>query len=354
MVKDFYSKKKIFIPGHTGFKGSWLCRLLLELGADVYGYSLQPTPEQQLYDLSGIKNNITSYYGDIRDFDYLMDCVKQSEPDIIFHLAAQPLVLESYGNPIYTYSTNVMGTVNILEAARKCSNLLSVINVTTDKVYYNRETKDGYVEDDILNGYDPYSNSKSCSELVTSSYRNSFFSKTDIAVSTCRAGNVIGGGDFSKNRIIPDCYRAVSSGQNIVLRNPNSVRPYQHVLDPLYAYLLTAQKQCLSKEKYEGSYNIGPDKDSNITTGKLADLFCTAWGNGAGWISEQNNITAHEANLLYLNCDKAKKHLGWSAVWDIKETVEKTVDWYLCYHNGDNVELCIQKQINEFIKEALV
>ncbi len=353
MNNSFYKNKKVFITGHTGFKGTWLCKMLLELGADVYGYSLRATDEQKLFGLSGIEDRITSFYGDVRDGEKLQACVASVSPDIMIHLAAQPLVRASYEDPVNTYSTNVMGTVNFLEAARKCNSVRSVVNVTTDKVYLNRETHNGYKEDDELNGYDPYSNSKSCSELVTSSYKNSFFKDTEIAVSTCRAGNVIGGGDFADNRIIPDCYRAASAGQPIILRNPNSVRPYQHVLDPLYAYLLVAEKQYNDRAAFEGFYNIGPRNEDNITTGELAEMFCKAWGGNASWTSQQELNAVHEAGLLYLNCEKAYSTFGWSPVWGIDKTVEKTVEWYLCYHRGGDVRSCMENQISEFMSEAL-
>lgn len=351
MNKDFYKNKKVFITGHTGFKGTWLSRILVYLGADVYGYSLAPQPEQRLYELSGVKSHITSLYGDIRDLDKLRSFMTKIDPDIVLHLAAQPLVKQSYADPVNTYSINIMGTINVLEASRSCSNIRSIINVTTDKVYYNREITDGYKEDDTLNGYDPYSNSKSCSELVTSSYKNSFFKDTNIAVSTCRAGNVIGGGDFSENRIIPDCFRAAASGKPIVLRNPDSVRPYQHVLDPLFAYLLIAQKQYEDKTYYEDSYNIGPDKTDNTTTGELAELFCSEWGNGLSWIHQKEANAAHESKYLYLNCDKAKNILGWSPVWHIDTAIRKTVEWYLCFHQGGDVISCMKEQIDDFISD---
>ncbi len=354
MNNEFFKNKNVFITGHTGFKGTWLCRLLLNLGANVYGYSLEASDSREFFRLSKVCSHITNYFGDIRNFDCLASCIKSADPDIIIHLAAQPLVKESYADPVNTYSTNVMGTVNILEAARMCSHLRSIVNVTTDKVYLNRETHYGYKEDDILNGFDPYSNSKSCSELVTSSYRNSFFSETSVAVSSCRAGNVIGGGDFADNRIIPDCYRAVSSGQPVILRNPNSIRPYQHVLEPLFAYLMIAEKQFLDKNTFEGAYNIGPGLDDNITTGGLADLFCREWENEASWIYQEDIHAVHEAKLLYLNCEKIHSTIGWSPIWNIKKTVEKTVEWYKCLYNNGNVVKCMEQQISEYLLEAMI
>ena len=238
----FYKNKRVFITGHTGFKGSWLCKILKKAGADITGYSLRPETEQSLYNIAKIETGINSVYGDIRDFEALINAFEKAEPEIVFHLAAQPIVIEGYNNPAYTYETNVMGTVNILECIRKSKSVKSFVNVTTDKVYHNKEWEWGYRENEELNGYDPYSNSKSCSELITQTYQRSFFNTESldkkVAISTVRAGNVIGGGDFSDNRIIPDCVRAAKSNKEIVVRNPYSIRPYQHVLDPLFTYLM--------------------------------------------------------------------------------------------------------------------
>lgn len=268
-----------------------------------------------------------SVIGDIRDLAHLSQTMQQYRPEIVIHMAAQPIVRESYVNPAYTYETNVMGTVNFLEAVRQCDSVKSVVNVTTDKVYLNHEWEWGYREIDALDGYDPYSNSKSCSELVTSSYKKSFFQNRDIAISTCRAGNVIGGGDFAKDRIIPDCVRAMEKGEDIVVRNPYSTRPYQHVLEPVCTYLKLAEKQYYDREKYEGCYNIGPDDCDCVNTGVLTDLFCQFWGNSAQWINQSEANAPHEANFLKLDCAKIKKTLGWQARWHIADAVEKTVEW---------------------------
>lgn len=352
MNRSFYKNKKIFITGSTGFKGTWLCKALLMFGADVYGYSLEPTEEQKLFDLSGIKKEMKHYFGDIRDLEFLKASVMEANPEVVIHLAAQPLVRKSYLEPVNTYSTNVMGTVNLLEACRACNNLRSVINVTTDKVYYNKESTEGYEEEDILNGYDPYSNSKSCSELVTDSYKKSFFRDKDVAISTCRAGNVIGGGDFATDRIIPDCYRAASKSEKIIIRNPDSVRPYQHVLEPVLAYLLLAQKQFIEKGKYEGAYNIGPNEDNYAKTSALVELFCKEWKGGADWkvVSEQNAV--HEANLLYLNCNKIKNILQWKPAWNIEKTINKTVEWYQVYHKKGDIKRCMEKQIQDYLEDS--
>lgn len=330
-----------------------MCKTLLMLGADVTGFALEPEKSQLLYNLLKIEKNIKSIDGDIRNLELLEQELCKCNPDIIIHMAAQPLVRESYQNPVATYSVNVMGTVHLLEAARRCKNVRSIINVTTDKVYLNKEEKRSFVEEDQLNGYDPYSNSKSCSELVTSAYKNSFYNDMDVAISTCRAGNVIGGGDFAKDRIIPDCYRAVTQNKRIIVRNPNSVRPYQHVMEPIYAYLLLAKMQ-FENSNYQGAYNIGPAKDNNVNTGNLVSLFCKEWGNGAAWDSLEEKNAVHEASLLYLDCRKANHILNWIPVWNIESTIEKTVVWYKEYERHGEVDKCTERQIEEFLKEERV
>mgnify|MGYP002471753044 CR=1 FL=1 len=328
-----------------------MCKLLLELGAEVCGYALKPEKGETLFKLSGIEGKIKSIYGDIRDLDFFMGSVKDFRPDIMIHMAAQPIVRESYKNPVDTYGTNVMGTVNMLEAVRRCSSIRSVVNVTTDKVYQNNEQEIGYCEDDVLNGYDPYSNSKSCSELVTSSYSNSFLRDLGIGVSTCRAGNVLGGGDFAVDRIIPDCYAAVSSGKKIVVRNPDSVRPYQHVLDPVCAYLMVAHRQ-YEDLSFAGAYNIGPDGKDNIKTGSLVEMFCRHWGNGSDWTVQREKDAPHEAKYLYLNCEKAKRILGWKPIWGIEDTIAYTVQWYQRFYAGDDMPKCMEAQIGDFMKSG--
>ena len=276
---DFYRGKKVLVTGHTGFKGTWLCRLLLGAGAEVTGYSLEPPTDPALFSLAGMDRQMDSVTGDVRDLEKLKALFHRTKPEIVLHLAAQPIVRESYRDPVYTYETNVMGTVNILECIRLTDSVKSFLNVTTDKVYHNREWEWGYRETDPLDGFDPYSNSKSCSELVTHSYRNSFFADGRTAISTARAGNVIGGGDFAADRIIPDCIRAALEKKPVPVRNPHSTRPFQHVLEPLYAYLMIAAAQ-YEDGRFAGYYNVGPGDEDCVTTGELVDLFCRAWGEG--------------------------------------------------------------------------
>lgn len=347
-LKSFYKDKKVLITGHTGFKGTWLTRILMTFGADVVGYSLEPPTRPSLFEQTGTGNHIRSVVGDIRDREKLTDIMQKTQPDIVMHLAAQPIVRTSYKEPALTYETNVMGTVNVLETIRLVKSIKSVVNVTTDKVYLNRERTAGYREDEELCGYDPYSNSKSCSELVTYSYRNSFFADKDApAISTARSGNVIGGGDYATDRIIPDCIRAVEQRRQIILRNPQSTRPYQHVLECLSGYLLLAQKQYLDK-KLAGAYNFGPDDESCVTTGELASLFCEVWGDNANWIMEQDNNAPHEATFLKLDNTKAKTKLGWFPRWEIQTAVGKTVEWEKDIQKGIPVAEVTDEQIKEF------
>ena len=282
---NFYKGKKVLVTGHTGFKGSWMCKVLTNMGAEVAGYSLNPPTNPSLFEIAEIEKDIKSYIGDIRDLKKLKAVFDEFQPEIVLHLAAQPIVRDSYKDPVYTYETNVMGTVNILECVRNSESVKSFLNVTTDKVYENKEWCWGYRENEPLDGYDPYSNSKSCSELVTHSYKNSFFKDSDIAISTARAGNVIGGGDFANDRIVPDCIRAAEKKEDIIVRNPHSTRPYQHVLEPVYAYLMIAAKQ-YEDGKYAGYYNVGPDDVDCFTTGNLVDLFISKWGEGMKWIDQ--------------------------------------------------------------------
>lgn len=347
MNLSFFKNKKILVTGHTGFKGSWLCEVLIEAGAEVTGYALAPNTAPDLFTLSGIEKQMNSVIGDIRDLENLKSLFQQIRPEFVLHLAAQPIVRESYQNPVYTYETNVMGTVNIMECIRTSDSVRSFLNVTTDKVYGNKEWIWGYREDEQLDGFDPYSNSKSCSELVTASYRRSFFEDNHVAISTARAGNVIGGGDFSQDRIIPDCVRAAIRNQEIVIRNPHSVRPYQHVLEPIFAYLLILKTQ-YEQVQLSDCYNVGPDECDCITTGELVDIFCDKWGAGACYINRCED-GPHEANFLKLDCSKLKSALGWRARWNVETAVEKTVEWSRTYLQREDISACMRKQILDFI-----
>ena len=347
-IMKFYKGKKVLVTGHTGFKGAWLSKILLEAGAEVIGYSLEPNTEPSLFKILDLEKKLNSIIGDIADLEKLKKVFEEYKPEIVFHLAAQPIVLDSYKEPVYTYMTNVMGTVNLLECVRETKSGKSVINVTTDKVYENMEWEWGYRENERLNGYDPYSNSKSCSELVTHSYKVSFFNDTKVAVSTARAGNVIGGGDFANFRIIPDCVRAMKNNEIIEIRNPNSTRPYQHVLEPLFAYLLIAKMQ-YEDFGYSSSYNIGPSEEDCVTTEELVKIFCEKWSDGANW-KVINFDAPHEANFLKLDCSKMKKVFKWENKWNIERAIEETVKWSKAYFNKDDMNKIVEKQIKDFVE----
>ncbi len=343
----FYKGKRVLLTGHTGFKGSWMSVMLVNAGADVIGYSSCSKTETRLFNLCGVEKQITHIKGDVRDLGHLLAVFKEYKPEIVIHMAAQPIVRESYKNPVDTYSTNVMGTVNICEAVRQTESVKSFLNVTTDKVYENKEWAWGYRENEPLDGYDPYSNSKSCSELVTHSYKNSFFLDGRVAVSTARAGNVIGGGDFANDRIIPDCVRAAVKGEDIIVRNPYSTRPYQHVLEPVYAYLMIAVMQYQDRE-YAGWYNVGPDDRDCFQTGALVDLFVSHWGDGLKWVNKYDG-GPHEANFLKLDCSKLKSTFGWKPRWNLDTAVEKTVEWSKCWLSDGNIRECMDREINVFL-----
>lgn len=352
MKLDFYKGKKVLITGHTGFKGTWLTRMLVNAGADVCGYSRCSGKNPSLFEIAGVKDKIKHVKGDVRDLEHLKKVFDEFQPEIVLHLAAQPLVRDSYQDPVYTYETNVMGTINICECVRLSKSVKSFLNVTTDKVYKNNEWEWGYRENEPLDGYDPYSNSKSCSELVTHSYINSFFNELGIAVSTARAGNVVGGGDFANDRIIPDCVRAVKDGRVIGVRNPYSTRPYQHVLEPLVMYLTIAQKQYEDK-KYAGFYNVGPDDCDCVTTGNLVDLFCKYWGNGAKWENQAEENAPHEANFLKLDCSKVKSVFGWQPRWHIEECMDMVCRFSKVWLSGEDVTDEMDKEINEFLEDRV-
>lgn len=354
MDLSFYNGKSVLVTGHTGFKGSWMCEVLLREGARLTGFSNGIPTTPGLFEVLGLEQRMHSVMGDVRDLHALMEVFAQVQPEIVIHMAAQPIVRESYKDPVGTYETNVMGTVNILECVRQNPCVKSFVNVTTDKVYLNKEWAWGYRENEELNGYDPYSNSKSCSELVTSSYINSFFKDSDreLAVSTCRAGNVIGGGDFAVDRIIPDCIRAAEQKRDIVVRNPFSTRPYQHVLEPVVAYLMIAKEQYLNK-KLAGCYNVGPNETDCWTTGELVTLFCSEWNRQSKeeirWVNQFDG-GPHEASFLKLDCTKLKATFDWKPRWSVEDAMQKIVQWTLAYREGDSMQETTREQIAEYLE----
>lgn len=353
--KQFWNKKRVLITGHSGFKGSWLCLLLHKLGSDVYGYALEPPTKPSLFEEAGIAQLVNSYIGDIRDYNKLLNTIQLVKPEVIIHMAAQPLVRESYKNPVDTYSTNVMGTVNLLEAIRHTPGVKSLVNVTTDKCYENREWRWSYRENEPMGGFDPYSSSKGCSELVTSAYRNSFFNAKDyqnhgVAIATARAGNVIGGGDWAEDRLIPDFIRAISAGEEVKIRSPYAIRPWQHVLEPLSGYLMLAEKLYTRGPEFEGAWNFGPDDRDAKNVEWIAKRFCDLWGNGASF-SIDKNPQPHEANYLKLDCSKAKEELEWTPKWDIEKALESIVEWYQVWRSKKNVRSISEQQIHEYFKD---
>lgn len=362
-ILKFYKGKRVLITGNTGFKGSWLTYIMLSTGAKVTGYALKPHTEPSLFNIlsMGADSNLTQFYSDVRDLNTIRRVFNETAPEIVFHLAAQPIVRESYRNPVDTYSTNVMGTVNICECIRLSKSVVSFLNVTTDKVYKNNEWEWGYRENDELNGYDPYSNSKSCSELVTQSYKESFFRDCGVAISTARAGNVIGGGDFSEDRIIPDCVRALSmASQNsrrkstVVVRNPYSIRPYEHVLEPLFAYMMIVASQ-YEDIKWSGYYNVGPDDCDCVNTGDLVTIFSEKWNLAANtlprlsWDSREEKNAPHEANFLKLDCSKLKATFGWQPRWHIDEAIDNTAAWTKTWLKGGDVKTEMDREIEMYI-----
>jgi len=344
LMNEFYRGRRVLVTGHTGFKGAWLCEVLKFLGAQVIGYGLEPPTEPSLYDLADVGRNMISVTGDVRDYDHLQKVFDENSPEIVIHMAAQSIVREGYRNPVETYSVNVMGTVNVLECVRTSYTVRSVVNVTTDKVYWNKEWDWGYRENDVLDGFDPYSNSKSCSELVTASYKRSFLEKRGCSVSTARAGNVIGGGDFARDRIIPDCVRYAAEGEKIVVRNPHSIRPYQYVLDPLFAYLLIAMKQ-FDDKRYQNSYNIGPNEEGGITTEELVGMFCDIWGE-ADWCAKCEE-GQHEAGILKLDCSRFRNMFGWNISQNLFQVMEDTVELYKAFVEKKNISEIMARQIED-------
>lgn len=351
LFNGFYYGRKVLITGHTGFKGSWLCLVLHNLGADVYGYALDPPTNPSLFVKANISNYITSIIGDIRNYDLLKGVLIKLQPEIIIHMAAQPLVMESYRNPRETYDINVMGTVNLLDIARQVKSIKAILNVTTDKCYENKEWHWGYRENEPMGGYDPYSNSKGCSELVTSSFRNSFFNPKDylthgVAIATARAGNVIGGGDWAIDRLIPDFIRSISKGEKVKIRSPYSIRPWQHVLEPLTGYLTLCKKLVINGSDFSCAWNFGPDDQDAKNVEWIIQTLCKTWGNASYEIDKHPQ--PHEANYLKLDCSKAKAELAWNPKWDIETTIKTIVEWNKSFLAGDDIYEITKYQINKY------
>lgn len=353
--EGFFQNKKVLVTGHTGFKGSWLCILLNELGADVYGYALMPPTNPSLYNEAQIDKIVNSTIGDIRDFDLLTTTIKRIKPEIVFHMAAQPLVRYSYQNPRETYEVNVMGTVNLLEAIRLTGGVKAVVNITTDKCYENKEWHWGYRENEPMGGYDPYSNSKGCSELVTSAYRSSFFNSNDfgkhgVALASARAGNVIGGGDWADDRLIPDFIRSISKGKKVKIRSPYAIRPWQHVLEPLSGYLLLSKKLYEEGINFTGAWNFGPDDNDAKNVEYVVQTFCSYWGKEAEYELDTDH-QPHEAHYLKLDCSKVKAELSWTPKWDIETSILKIVDWTKNYNKGNDVKKHCIEQIKTYFSK---
>ena len=350
---EFWQGKRVFITGHTGFKGAWLSLWLGELGAIVKGYSLSAPTNPNLFAVANVSLGMNSEIGDVRDFEHLYSSIAEFRPQIVFHMAAQPLVRYSYKNPIETYSTNVMGTVHLLEAIRLIGGVKAVVNITSDKCYENREWIWAYRENEALGGYDPYSNSKGCAEFVTAAYRNSYFNPKDFpihgtALASVRAGNVIGGGDWAEDRLIPDILRSFQSNQSVVIRNPHAIRPWQHVLEPLSGYLLVAQHLFLDGAAFAESWNFGPKDDDAKSVKYIVERMVSLWENGASWRFD-NNEHPHEANYLRLDCSKAKLRMGWKPCWNLASTLERIVLWQKAWIDGKNMREHSLREIHDYM-----
>ncbi len=352
MNVDFWQGKRVLVTGHTGFKGSWLCLLLERLGAIVIGYSRKPESQPNLYDMACVEKGITSIIGELSDDELLQSSFAKYKPEIVFHLAAQALVIESYHTPKQTYETNVIGTLNVLEACRRADSVRSIVLVSTDKCYENQEWSWGYRESDRLGGYDPYSSSKACMEILASSYRSSFFppeqyTKHNVALATVRAGNVIGGGDFSENRIIPDILNAIKNKTKISLRNPTAVRPWQHVLEPLYGYLKVAEKMAVDGSEYVHAWNFGPDKDATRTVNWITEFIVQNYPSEVEVVQE-GEVVLHEAQLLALDCSLANSKLKWYPRWTIEKALRSIIEWSQHVESGDSArDICLQ-QITDY------
>lgn len=358
MNQSFWKDKRVFLTGHTGFKGSWLSLWMQALGAEVTGFALSPPTSPSMFEVANIADGMKSIIGDIRDLAALQNAMHEVNPEIVIHMAAQPIVRYSYTNPVETYATNVMGSVHLLEAIRNTKGVKAVVNVTSDKCYMNREWVWGYREEDAMGGYDPYSNSKGCAELLTAAYRSSFFnpqnySNHGVAVASARAGNVIGGGDWASDRLIPDFIRAIVAGDKVVIRSPNSVRPWQHVLEPLSGYLLLAKKLYTQGSQFAEAWNFGPSDSDAKSVAWIIDYLVDKWADGAGFKVDQFEINPHEAHFLKLDCSKARMSLGWKPQWDISETIQRICLWHKAHLSGQDMKTYTLNEIEQYQKSAL-
>ena len=347
--RGFWNGKRVFLTGHTGFKGSWLSLWLFSLGANVRGYSLNPLTQPSLFSEAKIDSIAESHIGDIRDQDTLQESMVSFKPDILIHMAAQPLVRYSYDEPIETYEVNVIGTAKVLEVARGCSNLKAIINITTDKCYENDGRTKGFKENDPMGGYDPYSSSKGCAELVTSSYRRSFLQDQGIGLASVRAGNVIGGGDWADDRLIPDILKSFENGSSVIVRNPLATRPWQHVLEPLSGYLVLAQKLYQNPKEYAEGWNFGPNEQDVKPVDWILDKMISKWPNSS-WEFD-SSFSPHEAGFLKLDISKAKSKLGWSPLWSLSDTLEKIVNWHQAWLNKEDMQVVCLAEIKEYTKD---
>ena len=353
MKPEFWRGKRVFLTGHTGFKGSWMSLWLQSLGARVTGYALKPTTNPNLFDVANVAGGMRSVIGDVRDLQYLQKTMHETMPEIVIHMAAQPLVRYSYINPVETYSTNVMGSVHLLEAVRNIQGVKAVIIVTSDKCYKNREWLWGYREDETMGGYDPYSSSKGCAELVTAAYRSSFFNPKSyqehgVAVASVRAGNVIGGGDWAEDRLIPDFIRAIVAGKRLAIRSPNAIRPWQHVLEPLSGYLLLAEKLYTDGNLFSEAWNFGPDDNDAKSVEWIVNHLVSHWGDGANFSIDTSAASLHEAHFLKLDCSKAKMQLGWKPQWNVDETIERICAWHKAHLSGQNMKDYVLDEIKQY------
>lgn len=347
MFNDVYKNKRVLVTGSTGFKGTWLSLWLKSLGADVLGYALAPDTAPSMFNILDVKHKIKTVFADILDRDTLQKTFDEFKPEIVFHLAAQPLVLRSYKEPVLTYETNVIGSLNILMAAKKCGTVRTFVNVTTDKCYENKEVEKGYKEDDPMGGYDMYSSSKACVEILSSSFRRSFLSNNDgYALATARAGNVIGGGDWALNRLVPDCIRSINSDIPVEIRNPLAVRPWQHVLEPLSGYLLLGQRLIQEGKDYAQGFNFGPEQESVLTVADVAKKIVEMYGRGSVIVGEKNPL--REAGILMLDITKAKDILGWEPSLNADKAIKNTVEWYKRFYNNENMYDFTMMQIEEY------